>query len=465
MSINIDTKDENEGLSKALMPENKMGVWPIRKLLISMSGPMMISMLVQACYNIVDSIFVSKICEDALTAVSMAFPLQCLMIALGGGTGVGINAILSKALGSKDKDRADSAARNGIFLAFMSYAVFLLIGLFFVGPFYRSQTDDASILMYGMQYMRTICVCSFGIYFQFVFERLLTSTGNTKLTMYTQGLGAIINIIFDPLLIFGIGIFPEMGVTGAAVATVIGQIVAACLALSFNIKYNREININMVGFRPSGKMILDIYKIGIPSIIMQAIGSVMNYIMNRVLMSFSSTAVAVFGVYYKMQSFIFMPVFGLNNGVVPIVAYNYGAKRKDRMLDTWKLAWIYSTVIMTVGTLAFELIPGIMFKLFEGSPDMLKIGIPAFRIIGIHFPVAAFCIITGTMFQAMGKSVYSMITSIMRQIVVLIPAAILLSRLGNVNYVWWAFPIAEIMSASVTLFFFVLINKKILSKM
>ena len=440
--------------------ENKMGFLPINKLLLNMSLPMMASMLVQALYNIVDSIFVSRINENALTAVSMAFPLQCLLIALGGGTGVGINAILSKALGEKNQERADSAAKNGIFLAFISFIVFLLIGFTLVEPFYRSQTDIEEIVGYGVDYMTIVCTCSFGIYFQFIFERLLTSTGRTFYTMITQALGAIINMILDPIMIFGLLGFPKLGVAGAAIATVIGQIIAAIVALIINIKKNPDVNINMHGYRPDMSMIKEIYKIGIPSIIMQAIGSVMNYIMNKILIGFTSTAVAVFGVYYKMQSFIFMPVFGLNNGLVPIVAFNYGAKKKERMMSAWKLAWLYATIIMSVGTLAFETIPGVMFKLFDASEAMLDIGLTAFRIIGVHFPVAAFCIITGTMFQALGKSVYSMITSIMRQVVVLIPAALILASFGKVSLVWWAFPIAEIMSAAATIFFFTRIYKK-----
>ena len=449
---------------KEEIKENKMGVLPVNKLLITMSLPMMASMLVQALYNIVDSIFVSRIDEYALTAVSMAFPLQCLMIALAGGTCVGINAILSKALGEKDFERANKSATNGIFLAFCSFLVFLIIGLFCVRPFYESQTDIQEIIEYGVQYMTIVCTCSFGVFFQFVFERLLTSTGRTVLTMITQGTGAIINIILDPIFIFGYCGMPKMGVAGAAVATVVGQVVAALLALMFNIKKNPEINVSMKGFRPNGRMIWEIYKIGIPSIIMQAIGSVMNYIMNRILIGFTSTAVAVFGVYYKMQSFIFMPIFGLNGGMVPIIAYNYGAKKKDRMMKTWKLSWIYATAIMLFGTIMFELIPQYMLRLFSASDEMLGIGVTAFRIIGVHFPVAAFCIVTGTLFQSLGKSIYSMVTSIMRQVVVLIPAALILASFGSVDYVWWAFPIAEVMSAAATIFFFMLINKKIISK-
>lgn len=442
--------------------ENKMGVMPVNKLLITMSFPMMVSMLVQALYNIVDSIFVAQICENALTAVSMAFPLQTLMIGVSIGTGVGVNAILSKALGEKNFDRANKAAENGVFLALVSYIVFLLIGIFAVGPFYRSQTTDPEIIKMGTDYLTVCLVTSFGIFGQTMFERLLTSTGRTFLTMITQGTGAIINIILDPIFIFGLCGMPRLGVKGAAVATVIGQIIAAIFAIYMNKTRNPDIEMHFKGFKPDAGLIKEIYIIGVPSIIMQCIGSIMTYTMNRILISFSSTAVAVFGVYFKLQSFIFMPVFGLNGGTVPIIAYNFGARSKERLVKTWKLAWFYATTIMLVGTVLFETIPAKMFSLFKASDDMLAIGIPALRIIGVHFPVAAFCIVTGTLFQALGKSVYSMITSIMRQLVVLIPAAILLSMLGNVVYVWWAFPIAEVMSAAVTIFYFFKIKKDII---
>lgn len=445
--------------------ENKMGVMPVNRLLITMSLPMMISMLVQALYNIVDSIFVSRICENALTAVSLAFPLQTLMIGVSIGTCVGVNAILSKALGAKDQERANQAALNGIFLAILSYVLFLILGLTVVKPFYTSITNDPEIVQYGIDYMTIVMTLSFGIFMQTIFERLLTSTGRTVLTMITQGTGAIINIILDPIFIFGLCGAPEMGVKGAAVATVIGQIVAAIFAFILNTTKNKEIQLSIKGFRPDLGMIKDIYIIAVPSIVMQCIGSFMNYAMNKILVSFSTTAVAVFGVYYKLQSFIFMPIFGMNGGVVPIIAYNYGAQKKERLLKTWKLAWFYSTLIMGVGTLLFELVPATLLRFFDASEYMLEIGVPALRIIGVHFPVAAFCIITGTLFQSLGKSVYSMVTSIMRQIVVLLPAAFLLAMLGNVDFVWWAFPIAEVMSAAATIFYLIRINKKIISKL
>lgn len=454
--------NEKEEIIAEVHEENKMGTMGVNKLLITMSLPMMVSMLIQALYNIVDSIFVSKISEDAFTAVSLAFPLQTLMIGVALGTAVGVNAILSKALGAKDYNRVNKAAENGVFLAAVSYLVFLIIGIFLVVPFYQGQADTDIIINYGVDYLRLCMICSFGLFGQVMYERLLTSTGRTLLTMITQGTGAIVNIILDPIFIFGLLGAPKMGVKGAALATVTGQIVAAILAIIFNHKKNHDINVCFKGFRPDLKLIGEIYVVGIPSIIMQCIGSVMTYTMNRILYTFSSTAVAVFGVYFKLQSFIFMPIFGLNGGAIPIIAYNYGAGKKDRLVKTWKLAWRYASIIMMVGLVAFELIPGVLFMPFSPSEHMMSIGVPALRIIGIHFPVAAFCIVTGTLFQALGKSVYSMITSIMRQLVVLIPAAYLLSLIGDVSYVWWSFPIAEVMSCIVTIFFYKRIRKEII---
>lgn len=459
------SKDNILDEPKAGKSENKMGTMSINKLLISMSLPMMISMLVQALYNIVDSIFVARVSENALTAVSMAFPLQTLMIGVSVGTGTGVNAILSRGLGAKDYETANKSADNGIFLAVLSYILFLILGLTVVAPFYRTQTADAEIIKNGCDYLTIVLTMSFGLFGQVIFERLLTSTGRTFYTMITQGTGAIINIIMDPILIFGLFGLPALGVAGAAYATVIGQIVAAVFSLYLNLKKNPDITISFRGFRPDWKMIKDIYVIGVPAIIMQCIGSVMTYTMNRILIMFTSTAVAVFGVYFKLQSFIFMPIFGLNNGAIPIIAFNYGALKKDRMIKTWKLSWIYATAIMSVGVIAFEFFPGILFSLFSASDNMLSIGVPALRIIAIHFPIAAYCIVTGSLFSALGKSVYSMITSIMRQLVVLIPAAYILSLMGNVNYVWWSFPIAEIMSCLVTIYFYHKTDKEIISRL
>ncbi|MCR5399388.1 MAG: MATE family efflux transporter [Lachnospiraceae bacterium] len=453
-----------EKVEKTVIKENKMGTMPVGRLLISMSVPMMCSMLVQALYNIVDSIFVARIEEDALTAVSMAFPLQTLMFAIGVGLGVGVNAMLSKSLGEKDFDSVNKAATNGIFMSAVNYIIFLIIGLNLVEPFYRSQTDNENIIRYGVTYLTLCCCLSFGVYTQLIFERLLQSTGKTFYNMITQGTGAIINIIMDPILIFGLFGVPRLGIAGAAIATVAGQIVAATMAVIFNLKVNKEITLSFKGFKPDIKVIGRIYKVGLPSIIMQSIGSIMVYGMNRILNTFSSTAVAVFGVYFKLQSFVFMPIFGLNNGMVPIVAYNFGAENRIRMKKTIRFAIYMALAIMLFGLLIFEILPGQLFTLFNASEHMLSMGKPALRIIAIHFPIAAYCIVVGTVFQSLGNGVYSMFVSILRQIVVLLPAAYLLALTGNVNNVWWSFPIAEVMSATATTIFYIKINKDIISK-
>ena len=444
--------------------ENKMGIMPVGKLLITMSLPMMISMVVQALYNIVDSVFVSRVSEDALTAVSMAFPLQALCIALGAGMGVGVNALLSKSLGAKDNDMVNKSALNGLFMTFVSYLVLLVIGIFAVKPFYMIQTDSADIIQYGTDYLSVICCFSFGMFFQFTFERLLQSTGRTFQTMITQTVGAVTNIILDPIFISGLFGVPAFGVKGAAIATVIGQIIAAVLALIMNIKVNTDIDFSLKGFKPDIKIIGMIYKVGLPSIIMQSIGSVMVFCLNKILIVFSSTAVAVFGVYFKLQSFVFMPVFGLNNGLIPIMAYNYGAKKKDRMIKTIKCGLLIAFSIMSVGMVVFELFPDAILALFEASDNMLAMGKVALRTIAIHFPIAAICIVLGSAFQALGNAVYSMFVSIARQLVVLIPVAYALSKLGNVNYVWWCFPIAEIMSLTITVIFFIKLKREVIDK-
>lgn len=444
--------------------ENKMGVMPVNKLLLSMSVPMMLSMLVQALYNIVDSIFVARISEDALTAVSLAFPLQQLIVALSVGTCVGVNAVLSRALGEKDFKKVNSCAVNGVFLMALNTLVFFLVGLFAVKPFYLAQTTDEEIIVYGVQYLTIVCLFSFGSFAQFIFERLLQSTGKTFYTMITQLVGALINIILDPILIFGLLGMPKMGVVGAAAATVIGQIAAAITAIIINYKKNHEVELKWKGFRPSLTIIKQIYTVGIPTIIMQSIGSIMVFAMNQILIAFSTTATAVFGVYFKLQSFIFMPIFGMNNGMVPIIAYNYGAQKKERLLKTIKLAMLYAVCIMCIGTLILQWIPDKLFLLFDASDHMLSMGVPALRIISIHLPLAGIGIISGSMFQALGNAVYSMITSICRQLLVLIPAAWLLAQLGNINYVWWAFPIAEAVSLLLNIVFIIKINKDIISK-
>lgn len=455
------SQEQNVGVQ-----ENKMGVMPVNKLLLNMSLPMMASMLVQALYNIVDSIFVAKLSENALTAVSLAFPIQTLMIALGTGTGVGVNALLAKQLGEKNYKRVNKTAMNGIFLAVLSYLVFLIVGFAAVRPFYASQVSeaDAEILTMGVEYLSIVCIGSFGLYTQLIGEKLLQATGKTVHSMLAQGLGAVINIILDPILIFGMFGLPAMGVAGAALATVIGQIAGGTLAMYYNLAKNKEITFSWGNLKPDKETIIKIYKVGLPSIIMQSIGSIMTYCMNLILIGFTSTATAVFGVYFKLQSFFFMPVLGLNNGLVPIIAYNYGAGKRSRMIKTAKYSYVYAFCLMLLGFLAFEFMPATLLGLFEASPEMIAIGVPALRIIGVHFLIAWYCIITGSVFQALGNGVYSMIVSVARQLVVLIPAALILSRLGGLQAVWWSFPIAELMSLVMSTIFLITIYKKVIKK-
>lgn len=445
--------------------ENKMGYMPEGKLLLNMSLPMMLSMLVQAMYNIVDSIFVSRISEDALTAVSLAFPLQSLMIAIAAGTGVGVNALISRALGEKRQDKVDQVASNGLFVYALSYIAVAILGILVVRPFYTMQTGvgQENILELGVTYLSIVMVFSFGLFAQFIFERMLQATGRTVFTMISQMVGAIINIILDPILIFGLFGFPKLGIAGAAVATVAGQIIAAIIGCIYNMKKNPDVHVSFKGFRPNGKIIGEIYMIGVPSIIMQSIGSVMTTGMNLILMGLSSTSAAVFGVYFKLQSFFFMPVFGLNNGLIPIISYNYGARNKKRMINTMKYGYMVALFFLLLGFAAFELIPKQLLLLFDASIDMLAIGIPALRIIGIHFLIAWFCIVTGTLFQAVGSAVYSMYVSLARQLVVLLPAAYILAKLGGLAWIWWSFPIAEVMSMMITLVCLRLTMKKKLS--
>lgn len=437
---------------------------PLGKLIITMSLPIMLSMLVQALYNVVDSIFVARISENALTAVSMAFPVQNLMIAVASGTAVGVNALLSRALGAKKFERVNKIAESAVMLAFLSYLVFLLVGIFGAHAFFAAQTDIEEIVESGTIYVSICCCLSIGCFFQIMFERMLQATGRTVYTMITQGTGAIINIILDPILIFGLLGMPRMGVAGAALATVIGQIVAGIMAMTLNHKKNVEVHIQLKGFRPEGRLIGEIYKIGVPSIIMMAIGSIMNFGMNQILLAFSATATAVFGVYFKLQSFIFMPVFGLNNGIIPIIAYNYGAQNRKRVTGAVKHGLAYAVGIMTIGFLLFQCIPEELLLLFDASETMLSIGVPALRIISIHFFMAAFGIACGSIFQALGFAVYSMIISIARQLVVLLPVAYILAQFGNLNLVWWCFPIAEVVSLIMTILFLIHVNRTVISK-
>lgn len=434
--------------------ENKMGVMPVNRLLITMSLPMVISMLVQALYNIVDSVFVAQINEAALTAVSMAFPIQNLMIAVAAGTGTGVNALLSKSLGEKNKRMVDDTANMGVFLAICSYAVFAIIGIFLSRIYFAAQISDAQIIEYGDEYMSVICLFSFGLFGQIITERLLQATGRTIFTMFTQGIGAIINIILDPILIFGLLGLPAMGVTGAAAATVIGQIIAAILGFVCNAVYNHDITLSIKGiFTIDTTVISKVYRVGIPSIIMQSITSVMTFSLNKILAEFSSTAVAVFGVYYKLNSFIFMPVFGMNNGLVPILSYNYGARKPDRIKKTIKLGMKYAVAIMIFGLLLFELFPSGLLGIFDASQEMLSIGCVALRIIASSFVFAGVAIICSTVFQAIGNPLHSLIMSVCRQLLVIVPVAWLLSLSGRLGLVWFAFPIAEFVSVAMSIFF------------
>ena len=442
-----------------IQTENKMGVMPVGKLLIQMALPMMISMLVQALYNIVDSIFVGYISENALTAVSLAFPIQNLMIAVATGTGVGINALLSMRLGQKNQNAVNDTAMNGLFLSLCSTLIFIVLGFTIPEVYFKSQTTDLEIIDYGVKYLRVCLIGSFGLFSGITFERLLQATGQTVNSMIAQLAGAITNIVLDPIMIFGLLGCPALGITGAALATVVGQFVTFFVSAYLNFKKNKEIVFNFKTFKPSKSVIAEIYRVGIPSILLASIGSVMTYLMNLILGAFTMTAVAVFGVYFKLNSFIFMPVFGMNNALVPIIAYNYGARNRKRITGTLKRGVIIILCIMTFGTVLFELFPKFLLGLFNASPEMLEIGIPALRIIAIHFPVAAICIIFMSCFQALGMGITSMIVSFVRQLVVLLPVAYLLSLTGVLSSVWWCFPIAEFSALILSSFFMIKVFK------
>ncbi|MEA5084251.1 MAG: MATE family efflux transporter [Lachnospiraceae bacterium] len=428
--------------------ENKMGIMPVGTLLVNMSLPIVISMFIQALYNVVDSYFVAKIGENALTAVSLAFPVQNLIISIAVGTGVGINSLLSKSLGEKNFALANKTANNGVFLGFASYIFMLAMGAFFSGFYFKVQTDIPEVVVEGTKYIRICTMLSIGVYGQITFERLLQATGKTFLSMVTQATGAVINIILDPILIFGLAGFPSMGVTGAAVATVFGQICSATIGIILNLKCNHEIKLDFKGFKPDIHIIKRIYSVGFPSILMRALTSVTTFGMNAILLTFSSTATAVFGVFYKLQSFVLMPILGLNNGMVPILAYNYGARKKERILKTIKLALTFGVCVMTAGLIVIQTQTTAILMLFNASDNMLAIGIPALRILSIHFLLGGFPIVLNAVFQAFGKGFYSLTVSLSRQLVILLPAAFVLSKLGGLTWVWWAFPIAEIGSIS-----------------
>ena len=454
------------------LKENKMGVMPVGRLLFTMALPMALSMLVQALYNVVDSVFVSRISavdNDALTAVSLAFPVQNIMIGVATGIAVGVNALLSRGLGERDSDQVNRSALNGIFLAFVSMLLFVLFGIFGAEPYMRSITPNAKTVAYGTDYIRIISIVSFGIFGEILFERLLQSTGRTAYTMLTQGIGAIINIVLDPILIFGWFGLPRMEVKGAAVATVTGQIVAFLLAVLLNLKKNPEVHLSLYGFRPDRKMIGRILSIGVPSMIMVAIGSLMNYTFNLVLGTFNKISTGlgevgktVFGAYFKLQSFVFMPVFGINNAVLAISAYNYGAKKPKRIVQVIRFGVFGSAALMLIGIAVFQLFPETLLGFFNPSPEMLQVGVRALRILCLPFVFAGPCIIFGGVFQALGKSLYSMFVSIARQLIVLLPAAYLLSLSGQIDLVWLAFPIAEIASLLVSVIMMIAVYRKII---
>lgn len=436
-----------------------MGVMPVNKLLVSMSLPMVVSMLMMAFYNVVDSFFVARLSEDALTAVSLVAPVQNLMIAFSTGVGVGVNATISKALGERDKRTADITAMQGILLSAVFYIVFLLLGLFGTELFMRSQTDEENIMQMGSDYMQVVCCFAFGTYAQIIFERFLQSTGKTIYPMITQILGAVINIVLDPCFIFGLGFFPKMGVKGAAVATIFGQCVAAFLAFVFNMKKNKEITLKFKNFKPDFRVIGKVMYIAVPSILMVAIGSVMTYFVNKILIGFTTTAVAVFGVYFKLQSFAFMPVFGLNNGMVPIVSYNYGAGKEKRMKKTILYSIIYAVIIMLIGLVIMQMFPQQILRIFDAGEEMMEIGVLALRRISLSFIFAGVCVVAGSVCQALGKGVLSMLVSIGRQLVVLVPAAYLLAKTGEVGNVWFAWPIAEVASVILSVVFLIVTFK------
>lgn len=436
-----------------------MGVMSTGKLLLNMALPLIASMLVQAMYNVVDSIYISRISESAVTALGLAFPVQNLLIGFATGVGVGVNSLLSKSLGEGDQEKANRCAGNGILLSLISMVLFMVFGAFFAHPFFAMQSSVQETVEGGTDYLRICCLWSGGIFIEVLFERLLQSSGRTVYSMITQAVGAVINIILDPVFIFGWFGIPAMGMAGAAVATVIGQWVAAILAVIFNFRFNPDIQLKVRALKPSKPIIGGILNVGIPSIIMMGIGSVMNFGMNQILQGFSETATGVFSIYFKLQSFFFMPVFGLNNATISILAFNYGARKPERIVETLKRASLIALTIMLVGLAVFQLLPDLLLSAFNPTEEFLKMGRSALRIISINFPVAAVCIALGSSFQAMGNGFYATITSLCRQLVALLPVAWLLSLTGEVNNVWLAFPISEAVSLLVTILLFTRIYK------
>ena len=437
-------------MQKETLQENKMGVMPVGKLLVNMALPMIISMLVQAFYNIVDSVYVSQVSESAVTALSLAFPVQNMQIGFAVGVGVGVNALLSQSLGRKDQESVNWAAGQGVFLALVATALFMLFGFFGVRPYYTMQSTVAETVEGGIAYTSICCIFTVGVFIQVLCERLLQATGRAMQTLILQGTGAIINIILDHVFIHGWWGMPKMGVAGAAVATVIGQCTGAVLGIYLNLRHNPEVQLHVKFMKPNWKVIAPILEVGIPSVVMNGIGSVMNFGMNQILQGFNEVATGVFGIYYKLQSLFFMPLFGINNATISILAYNYGARKPKRIVHTLKLATAVAVCIMLVGLAVFQLFPQALLGIFNPTEEFLAIGVKALRILCLPFPVAAICISLGASFQALGKGSYSTIVSLCRQLIVLLPAAYLLSLTGDVNNVWWSFPIAEVMSALVT---------------
>ncbi len=447
-------------MSTNTLQENKMGVMPVGKLLANMALPMILSMLVQALYNVVDSVYVSQVSESAVTALSLAFPVQNLQIGFAVGIGVGVNSLLSKSLGERDQEAANRTAGNGMILMFIAVAAFMLFGVFGARPYYEMQSDVAETVEGGIAYTSICCFFCLGSFMEILGERLLQATGRTVHTMITQSVGAIINIILDPIFIHGWFGVPAMGVAGAAVATVIGQWVAGALALYFNEKHNPEVQFGKRYAKLDGRIVGTILTVGVPSIVMNGIGSVMNFGMNQILQGFTETATSVFGIYFKLQSFFFMPLFGLNNATISIIAFNYGARKPERITKTLKIAVCAALGLMTAGLLAFQFVPDVLLGLFNPSEEFLVMGEACLRTISWSFPVAAVCISLGASFQALGNGVYSTITSLCRQLLVLLPVAYLLSLTGEVNFVWMSYPIAEVVSGSLTAFFFLRIYRQ-----
>lgn len=452
-------------MDKGNMRENKMGTMPVNKLILNMAVPMMISMIFQALYNIVDSIFVSQHSQDALTAVSLVYPVQIVLIAVGVGTGVGVNAVLSRSLGEKNQKMIDKIAGNAIFASLMNSLLFVIVALFFVDIYFANMSDIELVVNYGKSYMRIVSAFSIGLFFQIMSEKFLQATGRTMLSMVVQISGVIINVVLDPILIFGWFGLPSMGATGAAIATVTAQIVAAAIGMIMNLRINKDINFKLKYIKPDKDVILKIYKVGLPSIIMQSIGSVMIYLFNIILLTFSDTAATVLGVYYKLQSFFIMPVMGLNNSLVPIIGFNYGAGNSKRIYATIKTAIAYAIAIMILGLVVFQIFPVELFQMFDASPELLEIGVSALQIISYSFVFAGFSIVCSGVFQALGNGVYTLIVSFARQIVVILPVAYFISLSGDVHAVWWAFPIAEIAALGLTSFFLMKINKNVIKQL